>query len=107
MLSILPCWSGTDQLVQVATQVLEQHHRSIATGRAGYRPTRMSCSSGLIETRNGHAVLGIARNGPQGFRLGWTHIPTVAAAMPVVPVVAFQVERAANLGGQYLLIGQV
>src|SRR5260370_42315094 len=89
-----------DYLVQVAAKILEQYHCGVSTGCAGDRATRMRSRAGLVEARNWHTVLRIARHRSQGFRLGQSHISTVAAPMPVMAVYAPHVEGGANLWGE-------
>src|SRR5947199_3170706 len=67
----------------------------------------MRSSSSLIEARDRHPMLSIARNWSQCFRLSRTHVPTMATPMPVVPVDAFQVEGAANVYSEDFVVSQV
>src|SRR5581483_2668822 len=67
----------------------------------------MGGRTGLIEARDWQAMLGVSWHRAQRSRLGGTHIASVTASMPVVPVDPLQVERAANLGGQDLVVGQI
>src|SRR5260370_30940607 len=96
-----------DYLVQVAAKVLEQYHRGVSTGWAGDRATWMRGGAGLVETGNRHTVLRVAWYRSQGFRLGQSHVSTVATPMPVVAVDALQVEGAANLSGEDFVTSQV
>ena len=52
-------------------------------------------------------VLGISRDWSQRFRLRGAEVSTVATPVPVVRVVAFEVEGAADFGGQDFVVGQI
>src|ERR1700676_1425550 len=61
----------------------------------------------LIEAGNGHTVLSVTRNRAQRFGLRRVHISAMTTAMPVMTIVAFQVEGAAYLAGKDFIAGQI
>jgi hypothetical protein len=67
----------------------------------------MGSGSSLIEARNWHTVLGISRDWSQRFRQRGAEVSAVTAPVPVVRVVAFEVEGAADFGGQDFVVGQI
>ena len=103
----LPYLLSPNHLTQIPPKILKQHYCRVSTRRTGDRTTWMCGSSSLIEARDRHPMLSIARNWSQRFRLSWTHVPTMATPMPVVPVDAFQVERAAHIYSEDFVVSQV
>src|SRR5581483_1490494 len=61
----------------------------------------------LIEAGNGHTMLRITGSRAQHTRLCRVHVSAVTTAVPVMAVVAFQVEGAAYIAGENLVFRQV
>src|SRR6266852_2383079 len=74
-------------------EVLQHHRCRIPPRAAGHRSARMRRRSGLVETRNRHAMLCPALHGPHCTSLRRPRTTCMTTPMPVVRVHAFQIQR--------------
>src|SRR5581483_11222132 len=121
MLAFLPCWANAvparsavaarstntrtkppgawltflaHHRLDAGAEILEHDHGCVAAGGAAHRAARIGARSGLIQPRDGHAVLRPARHGTHGTGLGGILRPSVRAAVPEVRIHALKINGA-------------
>ena len=86
---------------------LQDHNGSVSPRPAGNRPAGVGRRSGLIQARNRHAMLRVARHRPHGSRLRRPGSTSVTTSMPIVGIHALQIDRAFDGARQNFVFRQI